>query len=348
MRTTPGNATGSAEKRSETLKRATMVAAVLIVAAVGVLLVLNRDCLFVHSGVAGADGNPAAVPTAENRPPEVVELAASTDRIEPFTITKIKCVATDLDGDLLSYAWSAASGELFGEGPEIEWGSPTTEGLYKVSVIVDDGRGGTVEQSVSFRVKANAAPEIPSLTADADWVAGGGTVYVSCEVTDADGDEVTLELSATGGSLYGQGAAVVWLAPDEEAVHWVTVVARDSFGAQAERKISISVTSGEPPEILELNVEGVNTDLLVKRGDDWHVYRGRSFIVTCVLAEESDGLAYEWTLESFHMAGDGPITTYTAPSGKATQTVAVTVTDQAGNVSSASIIFHTETCACSF
>ena len=348
MHTTPENTTGSAPKQNRRLRRGPLVAAVAIVAVVGVILVVNRDRLFVQSDVSGPAVSPAASLSVENHTPEIVTLGTSTDRIEPFTITGIECVATDPDGDPLSYAWSASAGELFGEGPEIEWGSPTTEGLYKVSVTVDDGRGGTAEQSISLRVKANAAPEIPSLSADVDWVAAGDTVYLSCAASDADGDEVSLEWTATGGTLYGQGAAVVWLAPDEEAVHWITVVARDPFGAQAERKMSVSVTSGEPPEILALTVEGVNTDLLLKLDEDWHVYRGRAYTVSCVLAEEGDDLTYVWTLDSFSMAGDGPTTTYTAPSDKATVTIAVTVTNQAGNASSASVTVHTETCTCAF
>lgn len=181
-----------------------------------------------------------------------------------------------------------------------------------------------------------------------DWVAAGESLFVSCVATDPDGDDVSFAWTATGGALYGQGKSVVWLAPEGEGVHWITVVARDAYGGETEKKLSVSVTSGEPPEILELVVVGVNTDLLVKRGEDWHVYRGRDYTVTCVLAEETDGLTYAWTLEGFHMAGDGPSTTYTAPSGKATHTVAVTVTDQAGNASSAGIVIHTETCTCSF
>jgi hypothetical protein len=335
------------EKPDRNWKKPVSIVVAIALVAAAAFAVANRDRLLVHSDISTPPETQPAT-TTPNTPPEVLSLATLSERIEPFTITEIECVATDPDADSLTYTWSVSAGELFGEGPVIEWGSPTTEGLYRISVTVDDGRGGTAEQSISIRVKANVAPEIPSLTADADWVASGGTVYLSCEATDADGDEVTLEWAATGGSLYGQGTAVVWLAPDEEGVHWITVVALDPFGAQVEKKMSISVTSGEPPEIVELTVEGVNTDLLLKRDDDWHVYRGRSYVITCVLAEESDEFTYEWTLDSFSMAGDGPTTTYVAPQDKATATIAVTVTNQAGNASSVSITVHTETCTCAF
>lgn len=336
------------EAPDRTRWKAAFIAVSICLVAVAAVLVINRDRLLVKSDVSTPTNGQPSVPTANNTAPVITGLAALTERIQPFTITEIQCDASDPDGDPLAYEWTVSSGEVFGEGPRIEWGSPATEGLYRVTVVVSDGRGGTAQESLSLSVRANTKPEVVSLTADTDWTVAGGSVFLSCVAADPDGDDVSFAWTATGGALYGQGKSVVWLAPDDDGIHWITVVARDAYGAESERKLSISVTSGEPPEIVELTVAGVNTDLLLKRGDDWHVYRGRAYIVTCVLAEQAEGLTYAWTLEGFHMAGDGPTTTYTAPSGKATQTVAVTVTDQAGNAASASIVFQTETCTCSF
>jgi len=270
------------------------------------------------------------------------------DRIQPFTIVEITCEATDPDGDALTYTWSVSSGDVFGDGSSIEWGSPAAEGLYQVSVTVDDGRGGTTEYSTPLRVKANVAPAIVSLTAGADWVVGGGSVFVSCETMDADGDDVALEWTATGGQVYGQGDAVIWLAPDEDAVHWITVRARDTYGAESERKLSISVTSGQPTEILEMQVQSLNTDLFFKSDDGWHIYQGRSCTITCVLAEENDTVSYVWTADFGKLVADGAVATWTAPSSGVSATVAVSVTDEAGNTSSASVIIHVSTCTCHF
>lgn len=77
----------------------------------------------------------------------------------------------DDDGDALIRTWVASQGDILGKGSTIEWGAPNAEGLFSLSVTVDDGRGGVAELSTSLRVKANYAPEIASLSAASDWVA---------------------------------------------------------------------------------------------------------------------------------------------------------------------------------
>ena len=336
------------EKPDRSPKRAALIVLAVALVAIVAVVLLNKDRLPFLSALSTPGGAPQDTNAPANEAPEILSLEALTDRIQPFTLVQITCEATDSDGDPLTYTWSVSAGDIFGEGPSIEWGSPSTEGLYQVFVTVDDGRGGIAERSTPLRVKANTAPEIVTLTADVDWVLGGGSVFLSSEVTDADGDDVSLVWTATGGTLHGQGKSVVWLAPDEEAVHWITVVARDAYGAEAERKLSISVTSGQPTEILELQVQGVNTDLLLKSGDDWHIYKGRSCTITCVTVEEDESLTYDWTADFGKLATNGSVATWTAPSSGVSATVTVSVTDEAGNTSSASVILPVETCTCHF
>jgi len=342
------NTTRPGEKPDRNPRKTALVIVAVALMAIAAVAVVNRDRLPSLSALSTPREDPQATTSPANQPPEILSLKASTDRIQPFTIVEIVCEATDPDGDVLTYTWSVSSGDVFGEGSSVEWGSPAAEGLYQVLVIVDDGRGGTAEHSTPLRVKANIAPEIVTLTAGADWVVGGGSVFVSCEATDVDGDDVVLEWTATGGELFGQGKSVVWLAPEEDAVHWVTVRARDIYGAESERKLSISVTSGQPTEILEMQVQSVNTDLFFESEDGWHIYQGRSCAITCVLAEESGAVTYAWTADFGKLVADGPVATWTAPSSGVSATVAVSVTDDAGNTSSASVVIHVSTCTCHF
>jgi hypothetical protein len=67
-----------------------------------------------------------------------------------------------------------------------------------------------------------------------------------------------------------------------------------------------------------------------------------------VVAEGSDALAYAWTADFGKLTTDGSVATWTAPSSGVSATVAVSVTDEAGNTSSASVIIHVETCTCHF
>jgi len=335
----------SSSKTSKGRRQAAIWVVVLIVAAVGVVAVLNRDSLSVHSDVSVPTVDTSAEP---NRPPEIVGLNVTSDRIEPFSMCDIACDATDPDGDELTYTWTVSAGEIFGEGPAIEWGSPVAEGLYRISVAIDDGRGGTADYSVPLRVQANAAPALTSLTADSDWVFAGTSIRLSCEVADADGDEVSLEWTATGGELYGQGNAVVWLAPDEAEVYWITVVARDSYGGESRRAMPISVTAGEPPQIVGLFLHGVNTDMLKKVGNDWMIYQGRSCSVTCATPDGTGPYTYEWSVDFGLLTAEGDTATWVAPKDRVGATILVIISDEWGNSASASVLIYVETCTCSF
>jgi hypothetical protein len=336
----------SSGKTGNGRRRAVIVTAVLVLAVVGVVVVMNRDSLLVHSDVSVPPEDTPAVET--NRPPEIVALNVASDRIEPFSMCDIVCDAIDPDGDQLSYTWTASAGEVFGEGPAIEWGSPVAEGLYRVSIAIDDGRGGTAEYSVPLRVKANVPPALASLTADSDWVFAGESIRVACEVSDVDGDEVTLEWTATGGELYGQGNAMVWLAPEEAEVYWLSVVARDSYGGESRRAIPVSVTAGEPPEIVGLFVHGENTDMLKKVGNDWMIYQGRSCSVTCATPDGTGPYTYEWSVDFGTLTAEGDTATWVAPKDRVGATILVVISDEWGNSASASVLINVETCPCSF
>jgi Bacterial Ig domain len=68
-------------------------------------------------------------------------------------VTKtIHCIASDPDGDQLSYMWRASGGKITGEGSTVGWTSPGINGEYTVTVIVSDGRDGRAEGSIVFKV----------------------------------------------------------------------------------------------------------------------------------------------------------------------------------------------------
>jgi hypothetical protein len=230
------------------------------VVAVGVVAFLNRDRLMVHSDVSTPPAINPTEPAAPNQYPEILSLTVASDRIEPFSLCDVVCEAIDPDGDVLTYEWSASAGDMFGEGAEVEWGSPVSEGLFKIALTVSDGRGGIAEYSIPVRVQANIAPVLSELSLDTEWVVASGSTRVACSASDADGDEVTLEWSATAGEFFGVGEAVIWVAPEADGVYWVEVRARDRNtlgGAQGCARQR--VTTGEPPKIDGIFVKGVNT-----------------------------------------------------------------------------------------
>lgn len=337
---------GEREERSS--KRAAMVVVVVAAVVVGAVLFINRDRLLVHSDVLPLTATTSTPTESSNQPPVINALTVETDRIEPFSLCALHCDAVDADGDPLTFTWAVSAGDIFGEGPSIEWGSPISEGLYRVSVTVDDGRGGAAEYSTPLRVQANVPPVFSGMSAETDWVPSGGSTRIECQVSDADGDTITLEWVATGGAILGTGNAIIWTAPEADGVYWIAVYARDTYGGEARRTLPMSVSSGEPPKIDGLFLQGVNTDMLRKVGNDWMIYQGRTAAITCAVLDQTAVYTYEWSADFGQITSDGPVATWVSPPSRVGATITVIVTDDKGNRSSASVLISVETCTCSF
>jgi hypothetical protein len=82
-----------------------------------------------------------------NNPPVIESLTTDCPRVRPGHSGTITCVASDPDGDELTYIWEAERGNISGEGPEVTWTAPGEYGYYLITVTVSDGRGGEVSSS---------------------------------------------------------------------------------------------------------------------------------------------------------------------------------------------------------
>lgn len=65
---------------------------------------------------------------------------------------RIHCVASDPDGDGVSFSWTATEGTITGVGNKITWQAPSKEGDFYVKVLVGDGKGGSTTSQVLIRV----------------------------------------------------------------------------------------------------------------------------------------------------------------------------------------------------
>jgi len=93
--------------------------------------------------IAMAGGGNAPVITSVTPNPATVGLGG---------ISNISCVATDPDGDTLSYAWDAQSGTITGSGDTITWQAPGAAGTYTINVTVNDGTGRAADGSTVVSV----------------------------------------------------------------------------------------------------------------------------------------------------------------------------------------------------
>ena len=315
---------------------------------------MNRRMLLVIIGIVAAVVVVVTVfdmILADHAP--VVALEAP-DMIIPSGTCQIVCVASDRDGDALSYNWSATGGSISGTGAAVNWTAPGSFGSYNVTVTVSDGRGEEVTKQAVIIVRPNQPPTISSLVADADWTIPSGTIQLTCTASDPDEDEVTYEWTATKGGISGTGAAVNWTAPQEIGVYNITVVVKDGHASEDTLFIPLSVNLGTPPTVEKLVVTPIDNIYLrdcTVAGCDFDVWKTREYDIECI-ASDTGELVYDWSCTDGNISGTGSNINWTAPNKQSTSTVSVDaivtviVSDAAGNKVARNIAFHVPTCTC--
>ena len=96
-----------------------------------------------------------------NRPPEIKEIVIMDDF---YTGTKypVYVIATDPDGDELSYKWSASAGTMEkSTSNPMFWTTPASAGTYEIKVTVDDGNNGVTTKAKNVEVKQKEQPPEP-------------------------------------------------------------------------------------------------------------------------------------------------------------------------------------------
>lgn len=289
-----------------------------------------------------------------NHRPIISGLAAQAERILPRGSCEIVCNATDPDGDTLTYGWSANGGTITGEGSTVTWTAPDSAGSYNVTVIVADTHGGAATGDVTVTVRTNRSPSIRSLEADADWTLPSGSVDVTCDASDPDNDELAYEWSASGGGISGTGAEVVWTAPQEVGVYYITVLVKDRHGSSDTRIRSLTATPGEPPTIEELVItkDRYGHCYLKAYSGGYYVGKDKPYDIECVVSDTGIEVSYEWSCtggeisESFE---DGSMIAWTAPDTSIEVTITGIVSDTDGNIASKDLFLNVVSCStCTF
>jgi len=176
-----------------------------------------------------------------NRAPAVGSLKTQKTTVPPASVCYVECLASDPDGDRLTYAWSATGGTFSGSGPVVNWVAPDPAGSYVIMVAVSDGRGGEATSKLSLDVRGNNPPVISDLTASPQIIVRPAmTSNLTCTASDADGDVLTYLWSAARGTVSGQGPTVVWTSPAQCADYVVSVTVSDGKGGEASAKVTVT------------------------------------------------------------------------------------------------------------
>lgn len=216
------------------------------------LLLLVPSAFLVLSGCA----QPAAEKVENNVP--VIESISHVKDVFSNVEIALGCLASDADGDNLTYNWSAEAGTIIGEGADVLWMPPDRLGTYNVFLVVSDGRGGEARETVSIRVVTNAdgsaTPliELKLKLGDGQPVVIDGkrsriwmTTEIACIVENAGQETLTYTWSASGGRMTGEGLEegkadrIGWTAPGIQSDSVIDVVVTGSQGREAAGTVKI-------------------------------------------------------------------------------------------------------------
>ena len=186
---------------------------------------------------------PESPPVVSNNPPVVSSLQSQESWVELSGSSEVDCIASDPDGDELTYVWRATGGSISGHGSNITWIAPSTQGIYTVTVIVLDDRGGEATTQVPMLVLVNDPPVIESLNTERRGCVPTQSSAIECIASDPEGDELTYAWTATGGEISGQGTAITWTAPEAFGTYTITVTVTDDRGGERSDALDIGVGS---------------------------------------------------------------------------------------------------------
>jgi hypothetical protein len=208
-------------------------------------------------------GTTATITVSLNNWPVVSEVTSTKGRIDVGDTTTLDCTATDADGDTLTYTWTADSG-CAGTFAAANVKSPTftlgatlpSNGSCELTVIVDDGRGGTSTGSLTITASSpppvNVAPQIVSFSQSTQSAVAGQAVTLWVLASDPKNTAMTFTWSAPRGTFgtpvdLGSGSQQVdWTAPlNFVADIQIQVTITDAGNASTMQSFTVAKT--QPP-----------------------------------------------------------------------------------------------------
>lgn len=185
------------------------------------------------------DSDDASPTGTSNQPPVIQGIYAESDTVGRGQYCDLECVATDADGDSLTYSWWATSGTIISYGGErtAYWVAPNVDGQYWVGVIVNDGRAVDLDSVQLTVVPPNYPPAIPYDPQPTHGSLNNPTsLTLSWSCFDPDGDQIVYDFYFGGSpstSLMQRDLVVAQFSlEDLNSGSWYywKIVARDDHG----------------------------------------------------------------------------------------------------------------------
>ncbi len=111
-----------------------------------------------------------------NRPPLIEDLYSIPEEVQVGGTAEILVDVTDPDNDPLTYEWSSTSGEIIGNGDEVDLKAPDIVGTITIEVVVSDPFGGMDSETLRIQVikgPGGSSPFIDRLSLDPNSIREG-------------------------------------------------------------------------------------------------------------------------------------------------------------------------------
>ena len=164
-----------------------------------------------------------------NSEPEIISLEPDTGSLYVNESTIVNCIASDPDGDALTYDWTSPNGgKVSGSGSSITWTAPGMAGSYPVNCTVSDGLESVSEQ-VIISVGDGDVNLPPEITSTPVTSATKDTPYsYDVDATDPDDDTLTYSLTTHPSSMtINPSNGLISWTPDSIGNYDVTVSVSD-------------------------------------------------------------------------------------------------------------------------
>ena len=207
-------------------------------------LTVSDGSLSATDDVTVTVGQVGGAPTAD---------AGSDQAVDERTTVTLAGSGSDPDGDNLSYAWTQTEGpsatlsDASAAGPTFTAPEVTADTDLEFELTVSDGSlTGVDTVKVTVRHVNRAPAAAGTIGAQAVAVDGSGSVDVSANFTDADGDTLsyTVEWTDSTAVTVTVTGSTVGFTGNAEGSATVTVTAADGNGGEAEQSFAVTVTAG--------------------------------------------------------------------------------------------------------